>query len=182
MTLNNNPHACLSLVLVAFLSALSGCRTSGNKESRTPFTSAQSVQVFRGAWFEVAYPASFTPVPSLRSSTGEGYDSIAFESPDGRVSFYIYAPQWGGEPTDIALDPMRESLVSDKKTEKNGRTVRWLTICAKDGSYCRAYQDTIAQQGSLRTTLGIRYRDEKARRQYHQDYLNFRDSLVQFTD
>lgn len=175
-------HTHLSLLLLACLIGVIGCKASMAREPQPQISQAQGVQVFQGAWFEIAYPTGFTSVPSLPSSTAEGYDSAAFISPDKKVSFYVYAPQWGGEPTDIALDPIEESLVSDKQTEKNGRVVRWLTICAKDGSYCRAYQDTLAQQGSLRTTLGIKYHDEEVRRQYHQDYLNFRDSLVQFAD
>jgi len=139
-------------------------------------------QVFQGAWFKITYPAGFTPAPSLASSTAEGYDSAAFISPDGSVSFYVYAPQWGGEPTDIALDPLRETLVSEKRAVQDDREIQWLTICAKDGGYCRSYQDTRAHQGSVRTILGITYRDEEARRRYLQDYLRFRNSLEQFAD
>ena len=98
------------------------------------------------------------------------------------MSFYVYAPQWGGEPTDITLDPQREALFSEKRTAQSDQEIRWSTICAKNGDYCRAYQETMTHQGSIRTTLGIKYRDEEARQHYLQDYLNFRHSLRQFAD
>lgn len=176
-----NRHARYYLVLIGSLAALVGC-TSAPAQNLTPQASQPPGLVFKGAWFEITYPANFTPIPSLPGSTAEGYDSATFISPDGKVSFYVYAPQWGGEPTDITLDPQWESVVSEKTVAQDDREIRWLTICAKDGGYCRSYQDTIAYQGSIRTTLGIRYRDEEARRQYHQEYLKFRRSLLKFAD
>jgi hypothetical protein len=174
-------HARLCLVLLGSLAALVGC-TSTPAQDLTSQRSLPPGLVFKGAWFEITYPADFTPVPSLHGSTAEGYDSATFISPDETVSFYVYAPQWGGEPTDITLDPLRESVVSEKMETQDGLEVRWLTICAKDGGYCRAYQDTMAYQGSVRTTVGITYRNEEARRQYLPEYLKFRQSLQQFAD
>ncbi|MFY9942942.1 MAG: hypothetical protein WAK57_12265 [Desulfobacterales bacterium] len=171
--------AAFCLALLACLAAAVGCVAPQHPPQPLP----EPVQeVFQGAWFEITYPAGFTPAPSLASSTAEGVDSAAFISPDGSVSFYVYAPQWGGEPTDIALDPLHETLVSENRAVQNNREIHWLTICAKDGGYCRAYQDTRTQQGSVRTVLGIKYRDEQARQRYLQDYLRFRNSLEQFAD
>ena len=167
------------LALLACLAAAVGCVAPQHPPQPLP----EPVQeVFQGAWFEISYPAGFTPVPSLVSSTAEGYDSAVFTAPDGSVAFYVYAPQWGGEPTDIALDPVRETLVADNRAVQNGRQIRWLTICAKDGAYCRSYQDSRSRQGSVRTVVGITYRDEEARRRHLQDYLRFRNSLQQFAD
>lgn len=172
------------LLWLGFLAALAGCTAAGAQApslaTATPRTSVE--RVFQGAWFEIRYPADFTPLPSLPSRTAEGWDSAEFLSPDGRVSFYVYAPQWGGEPADIALDSQREALVSEKRTKQNDREIRWMTICARDGSYCRAYQDTTARQGTVRTIVGIRYRDEEVRRRYLPAYLKFRHSLQQFAD
>ena len=168
------------MLLVRYLAVI-GCTATPELDAETQF-SHSGEQVFQGAWFEITYPAGFTAVPSLASSTAEGYDSVVFISPDGRVSFYVFAPQWGGEPSDIALDPQRELLVNEKRTEQNGRIIYWFTICSKKGDYCRAYQDTMAQQGSVRTILGFKYRDEAARNQYRHEYLKFRDSLQLFAD
>jgi hypothetical protein len=174
-----NRSAALWFALLTWLTAAVGCAA--------PQGPPQPLQeppqkVFQGAWFEISYPAGFTPVPSLVSSTADGYDSAVFIAPDDSVSFYVYAPQWGGEPADIALDPVRETLVADSRAVQNDREIRRLTICAKDGSYCRSYRDTRDQQGSVRTVVGITYRDEEARRRHLQDYLRFRNSLQQFAD
>jgi len=138
--------------------------------------------VYRGAWFEVRYPAGFTVRESLKSTTAEGYDSAEFVSPDGSVSFYVYSPQWGGEPADIALDPERETLLSEQLYHKPNRKVRLFTISAKDGSYQRSYWDTVAHQGSVRTIVGVKYKNKDARLRYQKSYDLFRRSLKQFAD
>ena len=138
--------------------------------------------VYRGAWFEVRYPVGFTVRPSLASSTAEGYDSAEFNSPDGSVSFYVYSPQWGGEPADIALDPERESLLSEQLYREREPSIRLFTIRAKDGSYFRSYRETLAHQGSVRTVVGIKYRSKEARLRYQKNYEQFRRSLKQFAD
>jgi hypothetical protein len=54
-------------------------------------------KLYKGAWFDIMYPAGFTVRPSIKSSTSaEGYDSVFFASPDGKVEFYISSPQWRG--------------------------------------------------------------------------------------
>ena len=138
--------------------------------------------VFSGAWFDVSYPAGFTARPSLKSSTAEGYDSAEFISPDGTVSFYVFAPQWSGTPADIARIPNREQLVTEQKSQVRDREIRWFTIAARDGSYRRSYQETVARQGSVKTIVGIKYRNEKARLRYQKAYEQFRKSLQLYAD
>ena len=139
-------------------------------------------QVFRGAWFEVRAPATFVVKPSLKSSTADGYDSVEFVAPDGAVSFYVFAPQWGGEATDIALNAAHEQIVTERRKTEGNRELRWFTIAARDGSYKRSYLETLAQQGSVRQIVGIKYRNDAARRQYQQAYERFRRSLRVFAD
>ena len=67
---------------------------------------------YRGARFGVCHPTAFEVVPSLPSSTADGYDSARFVAPDESVSFYVYAPQWGGQATDIEIDTERYSMRS----------------------------------------------------------------------
>lgn len=138
--------------------------------------------VFSGAWFEISYPAGFSVKPSLKSTTAEGYDSAEFIAPGGEVSFYVFAPQWGGNPADIALIPEREQLVAEQLRTLAERETRWFTIAARDGSYRRSYQETVAQQGSVKTILGIKYRNEESRLRYQQAYQQFRKSLQLYTD
>jgi hypothetical protein len=136
-----------------------------------------ATRVFEGAWFQVAYPADFVAVPSLPSATAEGYDSAFFKSPDGAVEFYVFAPQWGGQPEDIALDPGREELVAERTVEGRGRTVTWRTIASKDGSYERAYQITRDTAGPSLSAVGIKYRDPTALSAHRTAYARFKQSL-----
>lgn len=144
--------------------------------------SAQT-KTFRGAWFEITYPRSFTARGSLPSYTtaGEGFDSAFFVSPDKEVEFYIFSPQWDGEATDIALKP-NEKEASRQVKETKTETITYLTISAKDGSYVRSYQETFRKLGNTRWVVGIKYRNQKAYNRYKKDYLSFKVSLVQFTD
>jgi hypothetical protein len=142
-----------------------------------PAAAEAATRVFEGAWFQVSYPAGFTAVPSLPSTTAQGYDSAFFKSPDGAVEFYVFAPQWGGTPEDIALDPDREELVAERTVESGTRTLTWRTIAAKDGSYERAYQITRETAGPSLSVVGIKYRDAAALSAYRAAYARFKESL-----
>ncbi len=171
----------LAAMLVALTLLLAGSlNAAGRAEKKTG--NAGSVLIFHGAWFDVHYPADFTAKPSLPSATGEGYDSAEFASPDGSVSFYVFAPQWGGNAADIDLNPERERLVAERSLQKADRKLRWFTIEARDGGYRRSYMETVAQMGSVKTIIGIKYRNEEARRRYLKEYLVFRQSLELYAD
>lgn len=144
--------------------------------------SAQT-KTFKGAWFEVSYPATFTAKGSLPSSTTEekGFDSVFFISPDGDVEFYIFSPQWDGEATDIALKPNEREAGRQVKETKT-QTITYLTISAKDGSYTRSYQETFHKLENTRWIVGIKYCNQEAYNRYKKAYLAFKASLSQFTD
>jgi hypothetical protein len=150
----------------------------------------QDWKLFKGAWFSVEYPSEFNARPSIKSRTsGKGYDSAFFDSPDGAVEFYVFSPQWNGEPSDIALNPETEEYVSEKvdskpdKIQKMGvRSVRWFTIAAKDKSYMRSYVDTENKQLNTRFVIGIKYHDQEIHDKYKDVYLKFVNSLRQFGD
>ncbi len=171
----------LALVLwaSAVLAAGAACSAASGPVSGGDAT---GFRTFEGAWFAVDYPEAFTPKPSLPSTTADGWDSAEFVSPGGAVAFYVFSPQWGGEPSDIAIDPEREVLSGEKRQATEGGEVRWSTICARDGSYCRSYRDTVSGEGSVRTVVGIRYRSEADRRRHAEAYDRFRRSLRQFAD
>ncbi|GAB4435563.1 MAG: hypothetical protein OHK0011_18730 [Turneriella sp.] len=51
---------------------------------------SSSDKKYRGAWFEVKYPADFKVIPSLQSrGMPDEFDRAFFESPDKSVRFYI---------------------------------------------------------------------------------------------
>ena len=167
-----------ALLLVA---ALEACAAGDAPVGIAEAARAQA-RIYRGAWFEVAVPEGFLTRPSLKSRTGEGYDSVEFVAPDQNVSFYLFAPQWDGEASDIALDPHRETIVSERRQSLPDGEMRWFTIAAKDGSYQRSYQETTKQEGSVRTIVGIKYRDAVALERYREAYDAFRRSLRLFAD
>ncbi|HEX8707691.1 MAG TPA: hypothetical protein VF723_05470 [Pyrinomonadaceae bacterium] len=136
---------------------------------------------YRGAWFDIKYPAGFKVRPSQPSTTSSaGYDGVFFRSPDATVEFYVFSPQWNGEPAGIRLKPASEAYVSQNEEEKDGKKIRRATIRAKNGSYLRSYEDI--EDASTRRTFGIKYRDQAAYERYRQDYLTFKQSLTQYAD
>jgi hypothetical protein len=100
----------LILSLLFFLSCSKNDKTTrtaeqkSEKESVTESNVSEKVisyKKYKGAWFEIEYPDAFTVEPSLKSSTNvEGFDSALFTSPDGKVQFYIFSPQWTGKPEE----------------------------------------------------------------------------------
>jgi hypothetical protein len=138
---------------------------------------------FKGAWFEVWLPPGFTVIPSLKSSTStEGYDSAFFRAPDGQVEFYIYSPQWSGEPTDILINEKTEKHAGSETSTSKANIVTWFTIRAADGSYTRTYQDTRSRDGSIRWIVGVKYTNQSAYEAYKADYRRFKQSVRQFAD
>ncbi len=157
---------------------------------------------YHGAFFSIQYPPDFEVHPSLPNGDGfGGHDSAFFRSPDGAVEFYVFSPQWDGEPTAIKVKPETENLVDEKTKIREifyppddvpaaYSRATWVTIEAKDKSYTRSYLDIrgswddTGPQASVwsRRTFGIKYVDQRAYRQYRDQYLRFRSTLRQFAD
>ncbi|MBK8396693.1 MAG: hypothetical protein IPL26_15845 [Leptospiraceae bacterium] len=138
--------------------------------------------VYKGGWFEVEYPKEFTVKPSIPSSMPNLYDSAFFISPDKKVKFYVFSPQWSGEATDISLDPSKE-IEKDTKTEtKNGMKHKWYTFESKDGSKLRSYQETTNAEETTKLILGIEYADRESYKKNKDAYLKFKKSIKQFAD
>lgn len=139
-------------------------------------------RTYKGAWFEIRYPGSFSVHPSMPSSSASGYDSVFFTSPDDTIAFYVFSPQWNGTPGDIEIDPANEILISHKVERRSGKTVRRVSIRARDNKYFRAFEDTEDHTTNTRRVFGITYRDQNAYNRYRQAYLLFKSSLRQFAD
>lgn len=166
------------MIAMLLLITLAGAATS----------SATNAQVnnrwltYRGAWFEIKYPASFAVNPSQRSSTStRGFDSVFFAAPDGSVEFYVFSPQWNGT-LEIEMNSGTEVLVSQSAETRGSKTVRWVTIRARDNSYSRSFEDTYDSASNTRKVFGIRYRNQVAYSRYRHTYLAFKQSLRQFGD
>jgi hypothetical protein len=138
---------------------------------------------FAGAWFRIDYPADFSVRPSLVSpANASEHDSAFFRSADGMVEFYVYSPQWGGDPADVALDPVREVLAAEKVVAKGAKRTTWRTFTARDRSYTRSLVDTEDDGENTRLVFGIKYRDQRAYDTHKAAYLRFKGSLEQYGD
>jgi hypothetical protein len=143
---------------------------------------------YKGAWFEIKYPSDFKVKPAQKSSTStKGYDSVYFISPDNNVAFYVFSPQWQGEAkdTDLEINPNREELIEQNITKEkdqmgNFKTIRTLTVKAKDNSYMRAIRDETTD--TTRLVFGIKYKSKEFYNKYYNAYLLFKKSLKQFAD
>jgi len=140
-------------------------------------------ETYRGAWFTVQYPSAFQVKPSMKSRTAaKGYDSAFFIAPGGEVEFYVFSPQWHGEPQDLALNPAIEEYTAQKEERRGTKRIRRVTIRAKDKSYWRSYVDTVDTGLNTRLVYGIKYRDQQAYDDHRDMYLNFVKSLRQYAD
>lgn len=144
---------------------------------------AAGTKKYRGAWFEVHYPASFKVQNSMQSSgMPHEFDSAFFVSPDGLVKFYIFSPQWAGETPDIAVKPDLETEKTEKTETASGFKKRWFTITPRKAGFTRSYVETTNEDGTIRWVIGIEYADKKAYEKYQSSYLAFKKSLKQFAD
>ncbi len=134
----------------------------------------------KGAWFEVKYPSTFKVHGSQTSSPG-AYDSVFFTAPDDSVEFYVFSPQWNGKPTDIEIKAS-EVLVSQDSEKHGEKTIRRVTVKARNNSYSRSFEDTEDSATNTRKVFGIKYRNQDVYGRYRQAYLTFKQSLTQFAD
>ena len=143
---------------------------------------------YKGAWFEIKYPSNFKVKPAQKSATSTtGYDSVYFVSPGNNVAFYVFSPQWQGKAneSDLEINPNREELIEQNITKEkdqmgNLKTIRAVTVKAKDNSYVRAFRDETTD--TTRIVFGIQYKSNEFYNKYYNDYLFFKKSLRQFSD
>lgn len=144
---------------------------------------AGSWKTYTGSWFKVKVPAGFRVEPREMRMAGDRkeFDGVSCTSPDGKVEFYVYSPQWSGTPKWVALRP-GEKQVSKKTESGSQRTVTYVTLRGPGGKYERSYADTRGKQDGTRTVFGFRYSNQAAYKRYRPLYLQFKKSLVQYAD
>ena len=156
-----------------------------NKTERPEIIKPRTNTIFKkfsGAWFDIEYPADFKAENSLKSSTGsEGFDSAIFTSPDGKVQFYVFSPQWSGDPIDIKVKA-GERITETAEEKENGLFVKRWTVQANDGSYSRSYEETSETKSNVNKVFGIKYVSEADLENYRSEYLHFKNSLEQYAD
>lgn len=142
----------------------------------------KGLATFKGAWFDIKYPVGFKTVIREPAATGGGEgkacDGVSFLSPDGLVEFYIYSPQWGGNPQWI-LRREGEKQTSYRVQREGDKTVTYVT--RQGPGYTRSYAD-YRQYETVRWVFGYQYASEAARKAYNPLYLKFKQSLQQYAD
>lgn len=137
---------------------------------------------YKGAWFEITYPANFIAQPSMRSSTSQdGFESAFFHAPDSTVVFYIFSPQWNGKPLDIEQKANEKAGDFTSETNEKITINRW-SIVDKHKKYTWAFEETVDHASNTNKVFGIRYKSQKDLKKYRDAYLNFKSSLKQFAD
>ncbi len=145
--------------------------------------SAKDAAVYKGAWFDVNIPKGFTVKPSQKSeSIPDKYDSVYFISPDKKVKFYIYSPQWTGDASDIAINSDTETEQDVKTDKKKNITQKWYTYMNKKTGAARSYHETVSEDGPTKHILGFEYADSASQKKYRDAYLQFKKSLKQYAD
>ncbi len=169
--------------------------SSTKLEARAPAVQPvveKSTALYKGSWFDITYPKSFTAAPQAPTTTTNGItvvqtDEATFTSPDGKVEFFVYSPLWAGQPKSyLELAPTEELL--DEKLEEDAHgegtyddtMTHWATIKAFDGSYYRSFVSTRTESTHL--VFGIKYRDAASYQTYKADYVAFKQSLTQYAD
>lgn len=148
-----------------------------------PALAAAKTKAYKGAWFEIRYPANFTVQPSIKSEGIAGkYESAFFVSPDKSVRFYIFSPQWAGENADIAVKSTDKPAVTENTETANGTTKRYFTIQPKSEGMTRSYVETTNANATVRWVIGIEYASKEAYEKHKSAYLAFKNSLQQFAD
>ncbi len=127
-------------------------------EPKSPLESENAAtKKFEGAWFEIEYPSDYTVRPSLESESADGYDSAFFTSPDEQVEFYVFSPQWGGNPIDIYPMLGETKTIDREESEGEGKSFTWYTITIDDNRYTRNYMEV--REGEATWTIGLKYPD-----------------------
>jgi hypothetical protein len=171
-------------------------QNTGEKIAETP--KIDNFNIYRGSWFKIEYPKEFianpvSPIDSYRDYSGKENgikyiqtDEARFTSPDKAIEFFVFSPQWAGDPINYLTISDSEELVSEKTDESSTNlgkeTTKWVTIKSKDNSYYRSYISIKTQDGATHHVFGIKYKDNATYEQYKDSYILLKNSLIQYAD
>lgn len=146
----------------------------------------QAFEIYYGNWFSIEYPATFTANPTEPVATFDNYsfvetDEANFLSPDGAIEFFVYSPQWGGEPDSYLTTFENEELIDEKETvTPSAVTQRWITFKDVSGLYTRSVVSIKSESTHL--VFGIKYKNAQVYEMYKESYIRFKKSLRQYAD
>ena len=178
---------CVILSVVVMASSLLSAQTAVKKNKKSlsspkPEKESALYETYRGTWFGLYFPRDWHVRPSLRDASRGADDSVFFTALDSAAEFYVYCPRYSGKPEDIEIDRTTEEQISQTIEEKDGVRIRTVRIKAKDGSYTRIFEDTVAFIVGRRLTFGFKFRDAAALAKYDPLYVYFKSSFRKFTD
>lgn len=142
---------------------------------------------YRGPWFDIDYPASFRPAgyDHAPGSTDYDRDGMRFVSPDGRVEFFAYSPQWSGDAAWATVWPGERIVDRSTGTEGSGfdaKQLTWVTVAGPEDAYRRSWLQIHQAELNVKYFFGIRFSDQTAYDRSKDAYAGFRQSLVQYAD
>ncbi len=140
---------------------------------------AQTKKFEGGTYFTISYPSGFK---ILNPCKDPNYcNELTVQSPDKAVEFFVYAPQWNGNPNaDVKAGEKEASRKVTK--QKGGIVMTEVTINATNGSYSRSYVDIENTELNTRKCFGVKYTNMVAYNKYKAQYIAFKQSLEQFAD
>ena len=137
-----------------------------------------SQDTFQGAAFRIGVPEGFEVEPSLQSNTNPAaYDSVKVHSEDGNVTFYVFAPRYGGIPADIVLRPAEEKLIEERGSDTDEYVHTWWTIADRELGYARSYHSRTHLGSSQIIVFGIEYKDTPSLKAHMDNYKAFKSSF-----
>ncbi len=145
------------------------------------------------------YPPQFTRMYSFNAvekrddeETLDQPDTGYFTSPDKTVGFYVYSPQWNGDPYETGLrDGEKLIFKEDLGTACPQNITNYYTFDENASStlsvltgsgYTREVLDVEHQNLNTRRTFAIEYRTEADRAHYWEQFLQFTNGLTQYAD
>ena len=148
---------------------------------------SDSLARFNGNFFSIKYPSNFIVQGTYDPIYDEHYayfgtDELTVVSENGEVSFFVYSPQWGGEPINY-LDPYKNEILFSDKLEEEANEPQNTSL-----DYLQRYFRCLFQKYLSLTTdntnlvFGFQYKDEATKHLYQEAYMAFKNSLEQYAD
>lgn len=139
-------------------------------------------KVYKGNYFEVGVPPGFVATPQGETNSGGRADEVSLWNEKTQVQFCVYSPLWNGEAIFKEVGDRAEVLTS-RESKKTGDVVEeQLTITARDKSYVRFVVSQINVATNNNTTFGVRVPNMKVYEQIRPLYVQWKKTLVQFSD
>lgn len=146
---------------------------------------------YQGSTFGIAYPDEFESNISL------GADYASFVSPDGDVTFSVYAPLWNGTPEQLVAQNDESVVAQSKILQSPVSCVTQLGVSSRvnytatviresDGSTLRSVADIelVPDDGSsgVRMTFAFEFANAELFTKYQKLFELFMSTLVQYAD